>query len=110
MKDAEAVYYYLFKGNWLGRFEELNRMIEKNKIRSFELWVPFDKGRDHHIVISRGAPLTETFCLVKTVWKTSEDVFLSYYGYNREHFTIHKGGRDNDKRNGCIAAESCRPV
>ena len=80
MKEAETVYYYLFKGNWLGRFEELNRMIEKNKIRNFELWVPFDKGRDHHIVISRGVPLTETFCLVKTVWKTSEDVFLSFYG------------------------------
>ena len=85
------MYYYLLKGNWEERLEELKQMAGKNKIQDFELWIPYDKSRNHHLIITYGRPLTKTYCLVKMVWKTSKEVFEFYYGRNRDHFTVHKG-------------------
>lgn len=90
---AGSVYYYLFKGSWKDRFDELTSMIEKNKVQGFELWVPKDKARNHHLIILYGRPLTKTYCLVKNVWKSDNAIFLSYYEPNKEHFIINALGR-----------------
>jgi hypothetical protein len=110
MKNTIPVYCYLFKGNWTDRFEELTLMTEKGKIDCFELWVPMDKSRNHHLIISYGRPLTKTYCLVKMIWKTSPDIFSFYYGQNRELFIIHKGSKGVVEEKGPAVAKNGLPV
>jgi len=90
MKPSVPQYYYLFKSNWKDRFEELVRMVESGKITWFELWVPKDKSRNHHLVITFGKPLTQTYSLVKSVWETSTEVFELYYEATQAHYRIYQ--------------------
>ena len=85
-------HYYLFKGSWLDRFDEL---IQKNNAQNFELWEPKNKSRKLHLIVLSGKPLSDTFCIVKKVFQTDEETFHYFFRPCISEFHVHKFGEVN---------------
>ena len=83
-------HFYLFKGSWLNRFDELISIVQKNQGQYFELWEPKDKTRKVHLLIVSGKYLTETYCLVKKVFETDDETFVCFFQPNINDYHVHK--------------------
>jgi hypothetical protein len=81
-------HFYLFKGNWLNRFDEITG--QKEKVQYFELWEPKNKTRKVHLLIVSGKPLSETYCLVKKVFETDEDTFICFFQPYITDYHVHQ--------------------
>jgi len=83
-------HFYLFKGNWLNRFDELISMVQKNEGQYFELWEPKDKTRKVHLLVVSGKYLSETYCLIKRVFETDEETFACFFRPHMNDYHVHK--------------------
>jgi hypothetical protein len=88
MKATEIKYYYLFRGAWFQRLEEVIPVITDEQ--PFEIWEPKDKTKELHLLIIYEKPLSGIYCLGKNIWGTTKDIAASFFTGKSDHFTIHK--------------------
>jgi hypothetical protein len=98
-------HFYLFKGNWLSRFDELISLVQKNKEQHFELWEPKDKTRKVHLLIVSGKSLSETYCLVKRVFETDEDTFVCFFQPHINDYHVHTFSQEAEARVDSLEAD-----
>jgi hypothetical protein len=88
MKETVPKYYYLFRGAWLQRLDEVVAVITDEQ--PFDIWKPADYTKELHLLVVYGGPLPSVYCLGKHIWSTTEEIVSTFY-YKREiDFTIHK--------------------
>ncbi|SRR6266496_1624756 len=99
MGISVSKYFYLFKGNWVDRFDELITIAQKIKGQSFELWEPNDKTRKVSLLIVSGKSLSETYCLIKKVFETDEDTFSCFFQPCISDYHVHKFDNATEEKN-----------
>jgi hypothetical protein len=90
--SSPGKHFYLFGGNWHERFNDLSALARKTEGQVFELWEPVDKTKKFHMLVVSGQPLTDTYCLVRKIWKTDEQVFSGFFREELETFQLRKIG------------------
>jgi hypothetical protein len=81
--------FYLFRGNWYERFIELIDLVEVSQRQLIAVWTPKDKTKKHNLIIVNGAELPQRYCLDKSIWKTDEKVFESFYRQKMNSYEVH---------------------
>lgn len=83
------LHFYLFKGNWSERFNELTEMLQPDNQQIFAIWEPKDKIRQYNLIVVYGMPLASSYCYENDIWKSDDKVFSGFYFPNKDRFTVH---------------------
>ena len=85
----QLMHFYLFKKSCADVFDELLEMLQPDHQQRFAIWEPKNKAKDHNLIVVYGMPLADSYCYQRNIWKTDEDVFISFYKYKMKHFEIY---------------------
>jgi len=89
--------FYLFKGDWHKQLAQITGLVEMNKHRVLSVWTPKDKSKNYNLLVVHGAELPKEYCFEKTIWKTDDTVFESFYRQKARNYNVHVNCRFQEK-------------